>query len=63
MCGPISGDARRHGMDTCGLGLSVLRSPRSPPSFAGDQDLRLGVLNLGRIQVVEGIEKTAKVVV
>ena len=26
-------------------------------------DLRLGVLDLGRVQVVEGIEKTAKVVV
>jgi len=33
-----------------------LRSPEIP-------DLRLGVLDLGRVQVVEDIERTAKVVV
>lgn len=33
---------------------------RLPPEI---QDLRLGVLNLGRVQLAEGIEKTAKVVV
>ena len=33
---------------------------RLPPEI---QDLRLGVLDLGRVQLAEGIEKTAKVVV
>ena len=32
---------------------------RLPPEIL---DLRLGVFDLGRVQVVEGIEKTAKVV-